>query len=271
MSGLNIFLFALAISIGLVGLFTLGFAISPRPYRAHPVPTHLGELTPMQPDIPEPVRRHFTETVGAVAPRIDTAVVWGRGRFCVRGVWIPLRYKTWYRAGDAYFRRMEGTFFTRPVMSGTDRYVQGQGDFSLGEQVEHSEEGNRSQALVLWAEMVWLPSVLVQDPQIRWEMVDEHSARLAVPVGTGIERLLFHFDPLTGRMTHLEGTRLRPESGEQEPWRMDLLAWKEFQGMLIPEQISVAWGESGSPWSYWTLDGVAYNVHVDDQLGERRK
>jgi hypothetical protein len=155
-------------------------------------------------------------------------------------------------------------------MSGIDRYVQGQGDFSLGVRMEPGEDANRSQALVLWAEMVWLPSVLVQDPRLRWELVDEHTARLEAPVGPGLESLLVHFDPLSGRMTHLEGKRVRPETGEQEPWRMDLLAWKEFHGILIPAQVSVAWGESGSPWSYWTLDGVAYNVHVDDQLGERR-
>jgi hypothetical protein len=225
----------------------------------------------MRPDLPEPVRRHFGETVGAVSPRLDTAVVWGRGRFQVRGVWIPHRYKTWYRAGDAYFRRIEGTFFTRPVMSGVDRYVHGQADFSLGERIGPDVEGNQSQALVLWAEMVWMPSVLVQNPRIRWEAVDEYSARLVVPVGSESESLIAHFDPLTGRMTHLEGARLRPESGEQEPWRMDLLAWKEFHGILLPEQISVAWGEGGSPWSYWTLDGVAYNVSVDDHLGERQK
>jgi hypothetical protein len=29
----------------------------------------------------------------------------------------------------------------------------------------------------------------------------------------------------------------------------------------------VAWGEAGSPWIYLTLDGVAYNVNVSDQLG----
>ena len=75
-----------------------------------------------------------------------------------------------------------------------------------------------------------------------------------------------HFDPLNGRMTHLSALRYSEESEEKEPWRVDLLAWKNFHGLLIPDQIAVAWGESGSPWSFWNVDGIAYNVNVSDQL-----
>jgi hypothetical protein len=89
---------------------------------------------------------------------------------------------------------------------------------------------------------------------------------LVLPYGETTESLLANFDPETGLMTHLSAARYSSESTEKTPWRVDLLTWKTFHGVNIPDQIAMAWGESGSPWSYWTVDGVAYNVNVDDQL-----
>src|SRR5512133_106403 len=112
---LHTFLIVLVILLGLVGLVTLGFVIPPRPYRRYPAPSHPGEATPFVPDLPEPVSHHFVETIGETPPILETAVVWGRGRAFIRGVWLPFRFRAWYRAGDAFLRRMEVTWFQRPV------------------------------------------------------------------------------------------------------------------------------------------------------------
>jgi hypothetical protein len=67
-SMLHYFLIILLILLGLIGLFTLGLVIPPRPFRRHPAPSHFGELTPFRSDLPEPVRRHFSETIGINPP-----------------------------------------------------------------------------------------------------------------------------------------------------------------------------------------------------------
>jgi hypothetical protein len=164
---------------------------------------------------------------------------------------------------------MEVTWFQRPVLRGIDSWINKQGVFEMGERVESGERIDQGQLLALWADTVWFPSAYVHNPQIHWEAVDDHTARLVVPYKEGTDSLSFHFDPLSRRMTHLSALRYSDESPEKEPWRVDLLEWKEINGMIIPYHIDIAWGESGSPWSYWNVDGIAYNVRVDEQLGER--
>ena len=265
---LHNFLYVVLGLLALVALISIGFAIPPRPFRPHPAPSQPGEPQPLRPGLPEPVRRHFVETIGETPRTVKTAVVWGRGRRHIRGVWVPLRFKAWYRPGEAYTRRMEVTWFQRPVMRGRDAWKNGTGFYEMGDKVEQGEEIDQSQALAMWADAVWMPSLLVHESPIGWDPVDENMARLVIPDGRGgSQSLLAYFDPINGRMTHLSGKRYSISTGEQEPWRVDLLTWKQLNGLLIPDQTSVAWGESGSPLSYWSVDGVAYNVNVTDQLG----
>lgn len=268
---MTIFLIFLAIMAVLVGLLTLGLALLPRPFRAHPAPTHLGTRLPFLVDLPAPVARHFHQKIGDQPPEIQTAVVWGRGKANLRGVWTPLRFKAWYRAGESFSRRVEYTFFLRPVMRSGDRLTGGQGRVENGERIEEGPGIDQGQHLALWAETVWMPSVFVHDRRVRWEAEGEYSARLYFPAPGGEDNLTAYFDPLTGLMTHLAGMRYSPESEQPEPWRFDLLQWKDFHGLNIPGEVAVAWGETGAPWVYWSVDGVAYNVNVIDQLGEPGK
>ncbi len=264
---LHYFFIGMIILLGLIGLFTLGLVIPPRPFRRHPAPSHQGDPTPFRSELPEVAYRHFVKTIGEEPPMISTAVVWGRGRASIRGVWVPLRFKAWYRAGEAYYRRMEVTWFQRPVMRGIDSWIDGVGLFEMGEKVETGERIDQGQLLTLWSDTVWIPSVYVHNPQIRWLPVDEHTARLVIPFKDRTESMDAHFDPVSGLMTHLTALRYSDDSMEKEPWRVDLLEWKEINGLLIPYHIDIAWGEAGSPWSYWTVDGIAYNVSVEEQLG----
>lgn len=276
---LQYFLIALAILIALAGLAALGFAIPPRPFRPHPAPSRPGPLRPLPADLPEPVLRYLRQTAGESLPGIRTAVVWGRGRASIRGVWLPLRFKAWFRAGESYYRRIEITWYQRPVLRGVDYYIGGEGVVEVGGRERRGPRITQSQLLSLWAGSVLTPSALAFDPRIRWEPVDEVTARLIIPFGEQSESLLAHFDPETGLLTHLSGYRYTlpapdedseapPLPEEREHWRVDVLTWRDAGGMQIPCQMALAWGEAGSPWSYSTVEGVAYNVNVSDQLGE---
>ena len=263
MNWLTIFLVALVVPLALAGLVSLGFALRPRPYRPHPVPSHPGDPAPFRPGLPEPVARHFRETIGEQPRQIASAVVWGRGRACIRGIWMPLRFKSWYLPGESFMRRVEVTWFTRPVMRGVETFRDGKGFFELGGSKDEGPHRDFNEQVAMWAETLWLPSVLVQDPRVQWEPVSDTEARLNFQAGTASGSLLASFDPATGRMVSLSGMRMEEEVGDMEPWQLNLLEWKDFHGMLLPYHTSVAWGEGGSPTSYWQIDGVAYNVHIE--------
>lgn len=268
---LQTFFTILLILLGLLGVAMLGFVIPPRPFREHPAPSRPGEPAPFRPGLPEPVQRHFRDTLGDMPEQIHTALIWGRGKVNIRGVWLPMRFKAWYRPGDAFYRRLELTWFQRPVLRGQDAWINQQGVYEMGGRVERGEGIDEGQVLTLWADAVWMPSVFVHDARLRWEAVTEHTARLVLPFaskGQKAEDLLAHFDPLSGQMTHFTALRFSPNEEAKAPWRVDLMAWKKYQNFTIPCQIAIAWGESGSPVSYWDVDGIAYNVNVSDQLGD---
>lgn len=275
MDFMQTFLIILAGVLAVFGLFGLGFLIPARSYRPHAAPSDLSQTLPFRPDLPEPVRRHFRDALGDPAPRMDTAVVWGRAKLHINGIWFPMRWKAWYRPGEAFHRQFEITWFQRRILRGYDYYRDGEGAFVVSGKEERGAPVDESQNLALWAEGMWMPSVFVHSPAARWEGVDEHTARLAIPFQSGRDELLAHFDPLTGRMSHLSALRYsvsysapnRTPSMEKEPWRVDLLEWRPIEGVLLPCHISVAWGEAGAPWSYWWVEGAAYNVDVSDKLG----
>lgn len=310
------FMTVLGVLIVVGALLALGFALPPRPFRPHPAPSQTGQPRELPADLPEPLRRHLTETAGGAPPEMTTAVIWGRGRARIRGVWLPLRFKLWYRPGQAYTRRIEMTWFQRPLLSGIERFSGGRGLYDMGGREERGVRIDQALALTLWTQLVWLPGALAYPPAgARWEALDKLTARLVFPLGSGSESLLAHFDPANGRLTHLSGQRFAEESeaddeipavesappvdsmppalagapdadgaqpegvaydsashdgaagpGMKAPWRLDLLAWKPFQGMQLPCQAAMAWGETGAPRSYWYIEGIAYNVGVDDQL-----
>jgi len=163
---------------------------------------------------------------------------------------------------------MELTFFRRPVLRGAEGYLRGKGTFALGGRIEEGEEVDRSEHLALWAEAVWMPPVFVHHPEIRWESDGGSAARLIVPFSGGVNSLHVYFDPHTGRMTHFESLCHSADSDEPEPWRVDILAWRQEHGWLIPGEIAVGRGAAGSPVFYMSVDGAAYNVHVEDYLGD---
>ena len=71
------------------GVGWLGLQMRPAPFPPHPERTRELGTAELPPDLPEPARRDFRVALGGRVSRIETAVVWGRGRFNLNGLLLP--------------------------------------------------------------------------------------------------------------------------------------------------------------------------------------
>lgn len=219
--------------------------------------------------LPPAARRHFEQVFnGSEYPMIESAVIWGRWKIKAFGFWAPGRFTSWYQPGRQFFRQMEIAWFGRPLLKGTESLLNGAGLIKVGGSTSVGPNIDQSENIGLWAEAVWMPSILLSDPRLRWESLDPFTARLTVPGPFGPEALLLSFDPESGLLTHLAAQRFA-SAQEQQPseWFIALSSWKRFGGLLLPGKVCATWVQQGSPSTQWFIQGAAYNVDVSSRLG----
>lgn len=222
------------------------------------------ETLDLPPDLPEPVRRYLRVALGESIPQIETLSVYGRAEANF-GFWVPLRYRLVHHAGHAFERYMEVTWFGLPILKAIDRYFQGKGKTGpLG----HEAVGpavDQGANMILWAEGPLMPSIWASEC-LRWESIDETTARLVFPFGDETDELTVSFDPKTGLVSSIKALRFREPDGDKEPWRVDFLSWHTKDGVTLPTRIAVVWELQGEAWSYWDIEKVYWNRDVSDRL-----
>jgi hypothetical protein len=155
-----------------------------------------------------------------------------------------------------------------PVMKVNEHYLDGKARMALPfSTVENEPKIDMAANLGLWAESIWLPSIYLTDPRVRWETIDDTTARLVVPFGEGEDNFTVTFDPDSGRLLALEAQRYREAADEEKTlWRNEALGWRTFHGIQIPSPGSVTWLDEGTPWAVFTIEDVAYNVDVSGYI-----
>jgi hypothetical protein len=104
----------------------------------------------------------------------------------------------------------------------------------------------------MWAESVaWIPALLVTDPRVSWEAIDDETAILIVPFGDTVDRFVIRFSETTGEIVYTESMRYADGQGDKQLW------------------INGTWFEDGEPWFVITEERVVYNVTVDTSLAAK--
>jgi hypothetical protein len=262
------FLILVAAVGGVVVLAWIGLRIRPRPFPAYPEETTLVDALELPADLPPPVHRFFEAIVGSRVPVIRSAVITGSSRLRFMGLRFRGRFRFIYLAGQGYRHYIEATVFGLPLLKVNEHYLDGHARLELPFGVEENERKvDRAANLGLWAESVWLPSIFLSDPRVRWEAVDDTTARLVVPWGDEQDVFDVRFDPHTGLLTRLEAMRWRNASDTARTgWRNEALGWGCFFGLKLPTPAAVTWLDQGAPWAVFDVEDVAYNVDVSETI-----
>lgn len=266
----------IAILIGAIAILILlgwiGLKILPAPFRPFPGQTPALQTVPLPAGLPAPVERFYRRLYGDNVPVIESAVVTGRARLRPFGpFYFPGRFRFSHLAGQGYRHYIEITFFGIPLMKVDERYVDGKSLFEapIGV-IDDDPKQNQGANLGMWSESVWFPSIFLTDPRVRWEPLDEGTAILVVPFESTQERYVVRFDPDTGLITYLESMRYHgPESEAKALWLNESLGWEEIDGFLILQSAAAIWLDQRTPWAFFTVEEIVYNVDVKDYLYQK--
>lgn len=255
----------------LVGLGWVATRVAPAPFASYSKAAGAPATLPLPADLPAPVERFYRRVYGDAVPIIDSAVISGRASLRLEGVTLPSRFRFTHETGRSYRHYLESTLFGVPILKVNEWYVDGNSRLELPFGVVDGEpKVDQAANLGLWAEGIWFPAVFLTDPRVRWESVDEVTALLVVPYGSGSERVLVRFDPDTGLITLVEAMRYREaDSAAKILWLSEVLEWGEVDGYTLPVRASLTWLDERTPWATWTVEEVVYNADVGADVRAR--
>lgn len=240
----------------LAAIFGLGWAallVKPAPFPPVSEAAKPPATVPLPTGLPTPVEKFYRMQFGDQVPVINTAVISGRGTMRLPPLFnltLPVRFRFTHEAGRNYRHYIEATLFGLPVLKVNEYYVDGVERQELPwvvatDNPKLDQGGN----LGMWAELMkWLPSVLVTDPNVRWEAIDKESAILVVPFGNDEDRFVVRFGADGSEIAYWETMRYANGEGEKTLW------------------VNGAWFDDGKPWFVVLEEDVVVNIPVDTSV-----
>jgi hypothetical protein len=261
-----------AVIIMVLAVGWLGLQVRAGRFADFPEESGAAETVPLPEDLPAPVERYYRQTYGDEIPVVRSVVITGRGKIRPFGLWLPARYRFTHDAGKGYRHYIEATWFGIPIMKVNERYIDLKAKMELPWMTDEGEKLDQAANIGMWAELAGsAPSVLITDPRVSWEPIDDDSAVLVVPLGAGsTDTFVVRFDPASGKIASLEAMRYRDsKSDEKILW----IAAHEGEGTIGPANVpaigTATWLDQGKPWASFEAENIRVNVDVGGYVRAR--
>ena len=217
--------------------------------------------------LPPPVKR-WLETSGVVGkPRARTVWLEQRGRLrpSATGPRMPARATQYFTLDDpAFIWMVDASMFGIPIV-GRDTlrdgrghmFIQAAGLITVADGL--GEKFDQGTVLRFLAELCWIPSGALA-PWVRWEPIDERSARATISVPNLTTSAIFEFDQ-QGRLSGLSAKRYF--NGETlEDWFIPITEWKAFEGITVPSAGGAQWRLETGAFDYfqWEIIDLKTNL-----------
>lgn len=267
----RILLPSLGAILSLLGFAWLGLKIrAPRlpALPADPAPP----MRPLPDGLPAPVARYAAAVYGDALPKVESAVVQGRARLAPTGLPMPCRFRFYYDGpGANYYHDIRVTWWRRTVMRIHERLLDGHSilDLSLIGRVEDDPNTNRAAVQGYWAEVLaWIPALALADSRLRWQAVDDSTARVLLPGLDDVEAFTLRFDADSGLLQEIETLRYAEAGSDtRRRWRNRVLRWEMLDGVRVPVIAETQWDDE-PPWATWQVEQVALNLNVSARLAQ---
>jgi hypothetical protein len=214
--------------------------------------------------LPAPVQRFFRATLTDGMPLVAQAHIEHRGTFDM-GANAPA-WKPFTSTQRVVTRRPGFVWDARIAMAPGvaahvhDAYVAGSGllhasaagVLTLADQ-RGTPELAQGELMRFFAEAAWYPTALLPSQGVRWEAVDDDSARATLTDGGVLTTLLFRFGPdglVRGIRAEARGRSVRGAI-VPTPWEGTWSGHVARDGMRVPLQGEVAWVTPEGRWPYW--------------------
>lgn len=123
-------------------------------------------------------------------------------------------------------------------------------------------ETDTSMLFRLLSELVWIPTAFLPTKALRWESVDDVTARATITDGTTRVSALFYFNERNEieRIVTTDKYRDHKSGFEQAQFTMLCSKYQDFEGVKIPTQVDFIWNLSSGDFDYghFTLTSAAY-------------
>lgn len=182
---------------------------------------------------------------------------------------IPLEIRMAHQLGEAFVHDIR--VGRRPISAplGLDAFVDGRGAMRVGRSIKCGPTYDRGALIAMWGEALVFPSAWL-DRDVRWEPIDDTTARLVVPWADGDVPIVVAFDRITGLPDLCLADRHKGD-GPLTPWTGVWRDWRIADGVLAPRRLVVRWLDEPDPWLAITVRSIALGAPVDAELARARR